>query len=460
MKNNKEKIDNIDIMLTEKPLKLLFKLGIPAVMMALFDELNSFIDAIFMGQYFGPEAVSSMTIILPIMLFMISMATLLSEGASIAISRYLGGKNIQKANEYFANTVITTVISGTICGAVFYFMVPSVLSIFDVSDVVRYFADVYLRILSLGMPIFLLVMVFAKIVYTEGKNTFLLITTLIQLLLNAIINYVLIGMLEIGVEGAALGTLTAVLLQIIILVKYINSNKMVMSFRIKELKLSREYFKEVIGLGMPTFFSMILLSLTLGIESKIIAEFGSEALGVQTITGYVFSISSSIASGIMSVSLVILAYSVGAKKIERFFEVLKKSAWAVFIVVTGINLILVINSSVVVRIFTDSSDIIELIRVPALIYGFTAPFIFTTNVVLYAMQPVGMEITSTILFAFQQIVLFIPLLFIFKEFGFIFAISAQPLSEVVGGIITIILLPMFVRRTKNYFKQQNDEEQF
>lgn len=454
--NYGENTANIDYMLTEKPIKLLAKLGIPGVVMTLLDELNSFIDAVFMGRYFGSDAVSSMSIILPIMLLMVAFSTLFSEGSSIAISKFLGAKNIQKANQYFTNTVVITILSSAVCGVIFYFTVPAVIKIFDVSEGIRYFADIYLRILSLGMPIFMVVMVLAKMVYIEGKNNFLLITTFIQLVLNVIINYVLIGILRFGVMGAAFGTLLAELLQIFMLIKYINSDRMVMKFRIKELKFNKAYFKEIIGLGLPIFLSMILLSVTMGVESKMIAGFGASALSVQTITGYAFSISSSIAGGIMSVSVVILSYSVGAKKIKRFYETLKYSALVVFIVVTSINLILVLNSSLVVRIFTNSSNVIDLIKIPALIYGLTAPLIFTTNVVLYAMQPVGMEKTSTILFALQQVIMFMPLLFILKEFGLVFAISAQPLSEVIGGIITIILLPLFIKRTNNYFKQQNE----
>ncbi|WBW96227.1 MATE family efflux transporter [Oceanirhabdus sp. W0125-5] len=454
--NDVQNTTNIDFILNEKPIKVLVKLGIPAILMALLDELNSFIDAIFMGQYFGSDAVSSMSIILPIMLLMVAFGTLFSEGTSIAIGRYLGAKNIQKANEYLTNTVVITAISSAVCGVIFYFLTPVVIRIFDVSEGVRYFADIYLRILSLGMPIFMLVIVLAKNVYTEGKTSYLLITTFIQLGLNIIINYVLIGILRFGVKGAALGTLLSELLQISMLIKYINSNKMAMKFSFKELRLNKAYFKEVISLGLPIFLSMILLAITMGIESKIIAKFGTAALSVQTITGYAFSISSSIAGGIMSVSVVILSYSVGAKKIKRFYEILKYSVLVVFIVVTSVNLILVINSSLVVRMFTNSSNVINLIKIPALIYGLTAPLIFTTNVVLYAMQPVGMEKTSSILFALQQVLMFMPLLFILKEFGLVCALSAQPLSEVIGGIITIILIPLFIKRTNNYFIKKKE----
>lgn len=452
MKNYDTK--NIERMITENPIKLLFKLGFPAVIMALLDELNSFIDAVFMGRYFGSEAVSSMSIVLPVLLFMVACSMIVSEGASTAIGRYLGSKDIIKAREYFSTTLVITVILGVISGGIFYLILPNLLNLFNVTEKVKYFAEVYLRILSLGVPIFMLVMVLGKMIYTEGKTSFLLITTFIQLILNIIINYVLIGILGIGITGAALGTLIAEFLQIIMLIKYINSDKMILKFGFEKVKFSNTYAKEVLSLGLPVFVSMILLSLTLGVESRAIADFGVEALSVQTITGYVFSISSSIASGLMGVSLIILSYSVGARKIKRFFQIIKVSAVVIFIVVTCVNLILIVNSSALVKLFTDSVSVIDLIRIPALVYGFAAPFIFTTNVILYAMQPVGMGKISTALFASQQMIIFLPLLFIFKRFGFFYTIAAQPIAEIIGGVATILFLPLFIRKTKKYIRQK------
>lgn len=448
------KTNNIDYMLNTKPIKLLIKLGIPAIVMALIDELNSLIDAVFMGQYFGSEAVSSMSIILPVMLLMVALAMLLSEGTATAASRYLGAKKVSHASRYFINTIVITVISGVIIGTAFFFLVPHILNLFDITETVRYFANIYLRVLGLGMPIFLIVLVLGRMVYIEGKNKFLLVTTLIQLILNAAINFVLIAVLKIGVMGAAIGTLAAEFIQIVLLIRYIRSDKLEMNLRLRDFKIDKKYLKQVFSLGLPTFVIMILLSLTFGIESRIISSFGSQPLSVQTITGYLFSISSSVAQGVMGVSLVIMSYSVGAKNIKRFFGALKTSAIVVFSLVTLINLILVINSGGAVKIFTDSEGVTELIKIPALVYGLTAPFIFTTNVVLYAMQPVGMEKTSTWLFALQQMLLFLPLLLLLKGFGFVYAVSAQPTSEVIGGIVTVILLPWFITRTKKYFVKQ------
>lgn len=446
----------INEMLNQHPGKLLFKLGLPAVITALFNEVNGIIDAIFMGQFLGEEAVSSMAIIFPFLICVSAIAFLFSEGAGIAIGRYLGAKEIDQANKTFGNTISITVLSGVILGALSYFLFPMILDFFHLSEKAYYFADIYIKIFSLGLPIIMFSVVLSKAVYTEGYSGFILKVTGIQLIFNVVINYLFLGVFGFGIIGVAIATIISMIIQCAILIRFIQSDKMVLSVNKEAMKMKASYFKEVIPLGMPTFLTMLLLSLTLGIESKVISDFGGTALSVQTITGYLFSATSSVSSGIMGASLILMSYSVGAKDVRRFFQIFRLSLVVVFISTLIMNLPLITNSQLVARAFTDSQNLLKLIQTPAFIYGITAPFIFTTNVILYAMQPVGMENTATVIFSLQQIVLFIPLLFILRPFGFDYAIAAQPFSEVIGGVITLIIIPAFFAKVKKYFARDGN----
>ncbi len=438
----------------ESTVKSLFALAIPAVFMALLDEINGVIDAVFMGKYIGEEALSSMAIILPFFIFMSALGFLFAEGAGIALGRYLGSEQIKEANETMTTTIMVTIFSGIIMGVVSYFIYPFILDLYSLTDVVKMYAGMYIEIFSFGLPLIMLSIVLGKIVYTEGFASITLWLAVLQLVVNAISNYVVLAVLGGGVREIAIVTIVSMGLQSIVLYRVIMSKRMVLKISCKYIRLTKAYFREILPLGMPTFITMVLLAATLGIEGKVIADFGSTQLSVQTITGYMFSMSGSIASGIMSASLVLMSYSVGAKDLKRFYNILRLSLISVFTVSVLINLPLVVNSGMVANIFTKSEMLIELIHIPALIYGLTAPFIFTTNVFLYAMQPIGMEKTATVLFALQQVALFVPLLFVLRPFGFNFAISAQPVAEVIGGIITLILITTFFKTAKAYFNQE------
>ena len=70
--------------------KLLFKFSIPAVTGMLVAALYNFADTIFVGNGVGPNAIAGLTIVLPILIFIIAIALLTGVGAASIISRSLG----------------------------------------------------------------------------------------------------------------------------------------------------------------------------------------------------------------------------------------------------------------------------------------------------------------------------------------------------------------------------------
>ncbi len=113
----------LDQMIEEKPLKMLFKLGIPAILRALFNEINGAIDTMFMGKFVASEAVSAMSVSVPFLLIVAAIAFLFTEGAGIAISRYLGAKNIEEASRIFNGTISISVISSIVVGAISFLFI-------------------------------------------------------------------------------------------------------------------------------------------------------------------------------------------------------------------------------------------------------------------------------------------------------------------------------------------------
>ncbi|MCH4887091.1 hypothetical protein EZV73_05895 [Acidaminobacter sp. JC074] len=440
------------------PLKALFTLGMPSVLRALIDELNSVIDAVFMGQYFGSQAVASMSIIFPFMLLLISIGTIFSAGAMILIGKSLGAKDVKKANQTFMNTVVLTFITGCIVGIFSYVMIPHILSMFEISQATREFSQIYMEIISLGMPIMLISTLLNEMLYTEGHSKISLYLAVFQLLANVIMNFVFIGILNLSVMSIAIATLVSMILQIFFMVKYIQSDKVALKIDFSYVHLEWSFIKKVVPLGMPSFMTMILLSITLAFESKVISSFGPDALSVQAITAYIFSATGSVASGILSAAVVLMSYCVGARDYSRFKNLLKQSLVLVSLSALILNLPMILNSNGLVAIFTDSTSVMASARIPALVYGYTATFIFTTNVFLYVMTLVEMENTSTIIFTLQQLILFMPLLLILKNFGFNLAVSAQPISEVIGGIITLCLLPKLYKNISNVFHEKKISE--
>ena len=435
---------------TENVFKAMLQLGIPAVLTALFDEINGVIDTIFMGHFIGAEAIAAMSIVIPFLVFASAVSLLFGDGAAISMARYMGAENYEGSSKVASLSVKSTLITSIILGLTSFFLSPRLLGFFNLEVQTYIYAVKYIRYFSLGLPVFMYSMLVLKILYTEGYSKETLRLTLLQVVSNIALNAVFLGIFRFGVEGAVAGTLSSFLLQGVWATRFLKLRNT--KTKLVKVKYDKAYFKEVIPLGMPAFFTMILLAVTMFVQSKVIANYGSCALGVETIFGDMFSIISSVSTGIMNAALVLMAYSVGSGNKKRFVEILKKSAVVVFATSLLISLPLLIAPRAIGGIFTTSKEIIKLLVIPSLMLGVTSPFIFTTNTFLFAMQPIGMEMTSTIVFAMQQLVLYLPLIYFLKDISYIHAMAAQPAAEVVGGMITLLLIPKFIKATNKCFE--------
>jgi putative MATE family efflux protein len=421
----------------------MLKLGIPAVLAALFDEINWVIDTIFMGRFIGAEAVASMSIVLPFLIFASALSLLFGDGASISMSRYLGAGNSAGSSKAASLSIKITLFTSIILGLLSFFLAPGLIEFFRLEEQTYIYSVKYIRYYSLGLPVFLFPMLILKILYIEVYAKTILYLTMLQVGTNIVLNSVFLGLFSWGVGGAVAGTLLSFLLQ---------GGMAYRSFIMKhtktklvKAKFDKAYFTEVIPLGMPTFFTMLLLAVTMTVQGKVIAHYGSYALGVETIFANVFSISSSAAAGIMNAALVLMSYSVGAGNKKRFMAILKKSTVVVLSSSLVISLPLISFPGIIGSIFTDSTEIRELFVFPAIMLGVTSPFIFTTNTLLYAMQPIGMEKASAVVFALQQLGLYLPLIYFLKDMSYVHAIAAQPAAEVIGGVMTLMLIPRFMK---------------
>ena len=96
---------------TEKVNKLLFSFSMPAFIAMLFSGIYNIVDTIFIGKGIGTLAVGGVGIVYPIQTLYTAFAQMISIGSASAISRSLGEKEDERANQITTNAfVLTTVI--------------------------------------------------------------------------------------------------------------------------------------------------------------------------------------------------------------------------------------------------------------------------------------------------------------------------------------------------------------
>lgn len=95
----------------------IWKYLLPGIMMSLALQLGNIVDTVFVGNFLGTEAMSAITLVLPMETLIQVTGYCLGMGGSIAAGILLGRRNKEGASQLFSITLLITVVVGLIIAA-------------------------------------------------------------------------------------------------------------------------------------------------------------------------------------------------------------------------------------------------------------------------------------------------------------------------------------------------------
>src|SRR6056297_2606280 len=111
--------------LNEELRPLLWKFSMPSIIGMVVIALYNFVDTLFVGNAVGPDAIAGLTMVLPILIFMIAIGLLTGVGAASIVSRSLGKGNIKRASIAGGNAIVINVLLDLLVIALFYFFMDN-----------------------------------------------------------------------------------------------------------------------------------------------------------------------------------------------------------------------------------------------------------------------------------------------------------------------------------------------
>ena len=144
----------------------------------------------------------------------------------------------------------------------------------------------------------------------------------VTLAVNVFINYLLIfgkfGAPEMGIRGAAIGTLTARVIELIILLLYLRRRTLPIRFRLHEmLPCNRILIGKFVRVSIPCIVSALLFSGASAIQTAIFGHVSVDAMAAASAAGVLFQYCKMIPSAVASVTGVLIAKTIGSGETEQ-----------------------------------------------------------------------------------------------------------------------------------------------
>lgn len=355
--------------------KTLITLCIPIIIQNLLSNLINMVDTIMVGGL-GEISVASIGIANQyFFLYNMALSGIIG-GASLFIAQFYGKNDKLNIRKITGLSVISALMIGITFMIVALFSPKFIIYFFSKDlDVIKV-ATNYFSIIGFCYPIIAISNVFSMGSRSIRNPKLGMICSTISLFINIILNYVFIfgklGMPALGASGAAIATVIARIIELILLVSYIYfiKDNYELRFTFKDIKLiNKDLLKAYISKTTPTFLNDTLWAFGTVLYAVAYSKAGTSAIAASQIassTGNFFIVTAvCVAIG----SSIMIGNELGADNIKKAIHYSKKFAILVTLVGAIFGLLLIISIPGLIKLFSVSDQLMPDIKKIFVIMG-------------------------------------------------------------------------------------------
>lgn len=433
--------------LLEGPIfKTLMRLALPIMGTSLIQMAYNLIDMIWIGRL-GANAVAAVGSAGMYMWLSNGVSTLAKMGGQVSVGQAIGANNKKDAASYASATLQLGIVFGIIYGILTILFHSQMIGFFRLtSQNVINDAEIYLMLTCGFVVINFINQIFTSLMTAIGNSHHPFAATTIGLVMNIILDPLFIFGLNMGVMGAAIATIIAQLIVMIMMIYYATKDYILFDDVKIKSKNGWPIFQRIIKIGLPTGIQSMCFTFISMIIARFIAGYGDVAIAVQKVGSQIESISWMSAEGFGNALNAFVAQNYGAERLERVkkgtLSALKTCMiWGVFT-----TLVLLIFPQVIFQIFITEKDVIPLGVDYLQILAFSQLFMCIESTLAGALNGLGKtiipsSISITLTAARIPLVMILSATFLGLN-GIWWAIS---ISSIAKGIV-IAICYLYVRR--------------
>ncbi|WP_419002852.1 MATE family efflux transporter [Anaerotignum lactatifermentans] len=432
-----------------RPIKgLLFSFSIPAIISCLVNSVYNIVDQIFIGQGVGYLGNAATTIAFPLMTIIMAFATLIGSGGSAYAALRLGEGRKREALLTLNNLLIIAIGLGILLAATGLIFLKPILTLFGATETTMPYAIDYTSIVLMGVPFSVISIALSNMARTDGHPRMSMYGILIGAALNTVLDPIYIFILDWGVKGAAIATITAQFVSTVVLCYYF-LRKGNMRFTRRYMKPVGRVWYKIFSLGISSGITSLVACIMQVVMNNSLVYYGNQteitgdvALSAMGIVMKIAMILASVCIGFGIGAQPILGFNLGAKKYTRVRHTYLLAVsiatgsiligWAVCQLAPHLVLSLFGKEN---QTFTDFA-----VRCLRIYLGgiFCAGFqIVSTNY----FQATGQPLKASLLSMLRQLILLIPLLLILPLFfGLNGLLYAGPCADIGSAVIVALFI--------------------
>ncbi len=262
--------------------KGIFSLFFPILCGTFFQQLYNTVDSVIVGHLVGKEALAAVgggtgQIINLIIGFFMGV----SMGAGVIVSQHYGSGNIAKAKKSINTAILASIIAGVLVTVTGIVTTPIFLRLIATPEDIFLLSETYLKIYFGGSAAMIIYSMITGVFRAVGDSRRPLYCLIFGSILNILLDLYFIGILEMGVAGAAIATVlsqAACCILSLLLLRFTHSD---ISFRLKRMEFDAEEAISMVRIGVPCGIQAMMYTI-----SKLFMMSGINAFGTDTVAAW------------------------------------------------------------------------------------------------------------------------------------------------------------------------------
>ena len=332
--------------------------SLPYMLAYFLQILYGLADLFVIGQYCGVDSTTAVSNGAQVMYMVTVVLIGLAMGTTALTARAIGAKDPVRTRAVVGNTVTMFAIIAVVLMVVLLCLRGWIVGVMDTPAEALNGMEHYLTICFIGIPFIIAYNIIASIFRGLGDSKSPMYFVVVACVVNILLDYFFIGILELGAMGAALGTTLSQAASVLFALCYIRRHKGVLDISRSDLRPQRDVIKLILKIGLPIamqdgFIQISFLAITVIANGRGLVDAAAVGI-VEKFIGLVFIVPSAMLSTVSAIS----AQNIGANKMPRAKQTLRTAMLITSVYGLVVSITLQFIPQVAVGLFTSDSQVL------------------------------------------------------------------------------------------------------
>lgn len=339
--------------------KEIWKLSLPVMLVITLHTFFGIVDLKFIS-YLGTAPTAGTVLAGSLLEVILVLSSLISAGTMAIAARSIGAEDIGEYEDVSKQSILYAVFLGFLVYCIATVFKYPLLGIFNGTEQAMFYAVQYLDIVFITVPINFITAALIAILHAKGDTRNPMIALVAANLMNFILDWLFIIVLDWGVRGAAGATLLGIVFSLIYLTIAVQKALGIDLLHLfSKVKLTFSMLQRILKVGFYSVLYGITRPFTGMLMFQIAARSGDGAVAAFGIGGRWFSLIFIILGGLEAAISILAGQSMGSKNLEKIGRLIKEGLKIALISLLIMGIPYVLFAEFLMKIFIQDPQVIE-----------------------------------------------------------------------------------------------------